>query len=238
VILLPRVPGPGGVAARLVSALEGRGRTCEVAAPGPLPPGDLLLCPSPGEPACEAGKWLAAHPPAAATRLLVVTRLGTHPDARSLALREAWALEEAARATGLPALVFRSGPLLGPSSPLWLRLRAGPGPGRDGTRLLNPVAEEDLVETLLLALDGRASWEGWYEVAGPEVWSLAELVTLARETGPRLRAGSGAWEPPLEEMRDHRLAESAPWLEHFGLHARPLAGRAKTWAVAPAGSAT
>ncbi len=237
-ILTPRPPRPGGAADRLTAALAARGYAREPAALGPLPPCDLLLCPAPDEPALDLPRWLAEHPPASGTRLLVLTRIGTHRDARSRALRACWHLEEAARATGLPALVLRLGPLLGPRSPLWLRLRARPRLPRGGAKLLNPVVEEDVAETLARALDGRASWEGWYEVAGREAWTLAELCALAAAAGPPLAAGSGAWEPPLEEMAEHRLAEAGPWLAHFGLETQPLAGRAGAWGAAPAGSTT
>ena len=103
--------------------------------------------------------------------------------------------------------------------------------------LLNPVVESDVVDTLDRALSGRAEWSGWYEVAGREVWSLAELSALAREVGPALPAGSGAWEPPLGELGEHRLAESDPWLDHFGMTVRPLAEQAREWAAASDGRA-
>lgn len=162
----------------------------------------------------------------ARARVLVLSRLGAHPDARAAGLAALWALEERARARGLPALTLRLGPLVGPRSPLWLRLRARPKLPRDGRQLLNPVAEADAVETLARALDGRAEWRGWYEVAGPDAWTLAELAALARESGPALPRGAGAWEPPLDELSEHRLAEAGPWLAHFGLTAHPVAGLA------------
>ena len=84
------------------------------------------------------------------------------------------------------------------------------------------------METLERALSGRAPWEGWYEVAGPEAWTLAELVELARASGaPRGAPGAG-WEPPLAEIEEHRLAEAGPWLAHFGLEPRPLAERSRS----------
>ena len=112
---------------------------------------------------------------------------------------------------------------------------SGASPPRGEALLLNPVAESDVVETLDRALCGRAEWSGWYEVAGPEVWSRAELAALARESGAPLPAGSGAWEPPLDELGRHWLAEAQPWLEHFGMAARPLGEQAREWAAAPAG---
>jgi len=93
------------------------------------------------------------------------------------------------------------------------------------------VAEGDAVETLERALQGRAEWRGWFELAGPEVFSLAELADLASGAGPRLPRGSGAWEPPLSELDEHRLAEPESWLSHFRLAVRPLAEQAAQWAA-------
>jgi uncharacterized protein YbjT (DUF2867 family) len=226
----------GSAGDRLLAALERRG--CPVG-PAPEPGGAAVffLCPDPLATDVGPGTMPRAATTAAAARLLIVTRLGVHRDARSARLREAWALEEEARGSGMRVLTLRLGPLLGPGSPLWLRLRSRPALPRAATRLVNPVAEEDVVETLHRAIAGTAAWEGWYEVAGPEVWSLAELAALARESGPPLPAGSGAWEPPLAEIEEHRLAEAGPWLGHFGMSVRPLAERARGWAGTMTGRA-
>lgn len=148
-------------------------------------------------------------------RVLALSRLGAHPDARPPALRRLWRLEEHLRGGGAPTLTLRLAPLLGADSPLWRRLRSRPALPRGGRQVINPVAEADALETLRRALDGRAEWKGWFEVAGPEAWSLAELRELAGPAGPA--ADAGAWEPPLEEMAEHRLAESEPWASHFGI---------------------
>jgi uncharacterized protein YbjT (DUF2867 family) len=229
VILTLEPPRNGSTGDRLLRALERRGHAVgsKDAAPEAAP--TVLVGPAPGGSVSELRAWLDQRAPAPDARLLVLTRLGTHPDARNARLRECWALEEAARASGLPVLTLRLGPLLGPESPLWLRLRSGPRLPRRGEQLLNPVAEADVVEALDRALSGRAEWRGWYEVAGPEVWSLAELCALARESGPPLAKGSGAWEPPLKEMEEHRFAEASPWLAHFSLSVRPLAEQARAW---------
>jgi len=148
-------------------------------------------------------------------RVLVLSRLGAHPDARHPALRRLWQLEELLRAGGAPTLTLRFAPLLGPAAPLWRRLRSRPALQRGGRQLVNPAAEADALETLRRALDGRAAWSGWHEVAGSEAWTLAELRDLAAASGPA--ADAGEWEPPLEEMAEHRLAESEPWASHFGI---------------------
>ena len=232
-ILTPGAPRRGSAGDRLLRSLVQRGHAVGDAALPSDAVTTLFVCPAPDEPAPDLRAWRTAHAQIAAPRLLLVTRLGTHPDATHPRLRECWALEEAARSAGLPLLVLRLGPVIGPRSPLWRRLCSAPSLPRGGAMLLNPVVESDVVETLDRALSGRAEWSGWYEVAGPEVWSLAELAAVARGAGSALPAGSGAWEPPLDELEEHRLAEAGPWLEHFGMTVRPLAGQAREWAPAP-----
>ena len=65
--------------------------------------------------------------------------------------------------------------------------------------------------------------------------SLAELAALAAEWPEDAAPGApGAWEPPLEEMAEHRLCEASPWLGHFEIAVRPLAERAAAWFTAAA----
>jgi hypothetical protein len=169
--------------------------------------------------------------PDSGARLLVLSRVGVHPDAKAPGLQALWRLEERARASKLPMLTLRLAPMIGPTSPLWSMLASGPKLPRAGRSLLNPVAEEDVVESITRAVDGRAKWEGWFEAAGSEVLSLAELTALARAYGPT-DGFWGSWEPPAEEMLEHRLCESAPWMEHFQLESEAVAVRAKKWTVA------
>ena len=153
-------------------------------------------------------------------RLLVLGRLGTHRDARHPALKRLWRIEELARASGLPTLALRLAPLVGVASPLTRRLASRPALGRRGERLVQPVAEPDAVATLQRAMADAGAWAGWYEVAGREVVTLAELRDrVPPATTP---ADDGAWEPPLEEIDEHRLAEPGPWLERYGLEPTPL----------------
>src|SRR5204862_7978861 len=100
-----------------------------------------------------------------------------------------------------------------------------------GGKLLNPVAETAVSETVGRGLGGRGRWEGWFEVAGPDVLSLAELAALARDAGPPPRVVHGAWEPPLRELEEHRLAEADAWLEHFAMRVRPIGQQAMEWAA-------
>jgi uncharacterized protein YbjT (DUF2867 family) len=218
-------------AARLVAALAGgAGARAEE-------PATLVV--AQGLAPADVDAWVAAHRGRGPARLLILTRVGVHRDARAPALRALWDLEERARAAGLPALTLRLAPLVGPASPFWLKLAARPRLPRGGRQLLNPVCEEDALATVRRALEGGAAWEGWYEVAGPEVWSLGDLAALAAEWAPprRPNAPRGAWEPPLGELAEHRLCEAGPWLEHFGISAAPLAPRARAWAAPAAGEA-
>jgi len=129
----------------------------------------------------------------------------------------------------VPVLALRLGPLLGRHSPLWLRLRSRPPLPGGGRALLSPVVEEDVVETLARALAGDSDWSGWYDVVGPEPLALAELAVLAARAG-RLPGGAGAWEPPLEEMDEHRLCDDRPWRDRFGIVPRRVSEEAAGWA--------
>ena len=154
-------------------------------------------------------------------RVLVLSRLGAHPDARAASLQRLWRLEEHVRGGGAPTLTLRFAPLVGPDTPLWWKLRSRPALPRGGRKLVNPVHEQDAIETLVRALYGDAAWEGWYEVAGAEAVTLAELRDLAMATTGSIAGGE--WEPPLEEIEEHRLAESGPWASHFRIAPTPLA---------------
>ena len=221
-------PAPlGEPAGRLLGALAAHGHTI-LPRPEMLPAGEepVTLAVSDGPFVFDfvaAVRALGARP----FRVLVLSRLGSHPDARCGSLQRLWRLEEHVRAGGAPTLTLRLAPLVGPETRLWRKLRARPALPRGGRKLVNPVAETDAVETLLRALDGRGPWRGWYEVAGAEAVTLAELRDLAARTPGETRGG--AWEPSLEEIREHRLAECEPWATDFGLAPAPLAA----WAGAP-----
>ena len=207
-------------AGRLLAALAARGEpvACDVAAL-PAEAGEVTLAVADGPFVFDFAGLVRALG-TRRFRVLLLSRLGAHPDARAPSLRRLWRLEEHVRGGGAPVLTLRFAPLVGEASPLWRQLRRRPRLPRGGRGLLNPVAEADAVETLARALAGRAAWRGWYEVAGPEAWSLAELRDLAA-SHPGPTAGA-AWEPPLAELAEHRLAESGPWCEHFALAPTPI----------------
>jgi uncharacterized protein YbjT (DUF2867 family) len=221
--------GPLGAAPeRLLAAVAARGHAL-VPRPEALPAGDepvtLVIADGPMVLGLLGTvRALGARP----FRVLVLSRLGAHPDARADTLRRLWRLEEHVRGGGAPTLTLRTAPLVGPETPLWRKLRSRPPLPAGGRKLVNPVAETDVVETIARALDGRAPWGDWYEVAGSETFSLAELRDLARAPaagGPASGSGGtgGAWEPSLEEIAELRLAESEPWASTFGIRPTPIA---------------
>ena len=108
-ILTPSPPRRGSAGDRLLRALAERGHAVGDAASPSTAVATLFVCPAPDEPAPDLRAWRAAQAQATAPRLLLVTRLGTHPDAAHPRLRECWVLEEAARGAGLPLLVLRLG---------------------------------------------------------------------------------------------------------------------------------
>jgi uncharacterized protein YbjT (DUF2867 family) len=209
---------------RLIERLRQRGHGVAAAVSEPGEAATLVLGPGSdlgAEMELALGVLLGAWRRAPSARVLIVSRVGAHPDARSPQLRYLWRLEELVRGHAIPSLTLRLAPLIGAESPLWLKLRSRPRLPRDGRQLIQPVAEADVVDTLALALDGGARWNGWYEVAGPRVMSLAELAELARAAGPA--PGRGAWEPSIAEIEEQRLCEPPIWMEAFGITPRPVA---------------
>lgn len=191
---------------------------------------EVVLALGPGtDPAALRSAAVRPAADAPPTRLLVLSLVGTHPDARSPLLQSLWSLEETARATGLEVLTLRLAPLIGPRSPLWLKLRTRPPLPRGGRKLLNPVLEEDAVETLERAITGRAGWHGWYEVAGEEPVALAELAAWARTAGRG--EDPGAWEPALDVLEDQKLCDPDPWRAHFGIEPSRVSMVAREWAA-------
>lgn len=225
--------GPLGAAPeRLLAALGARGHTV-VPGPEALPAGNepvtLVVSDGPmvfnflGTVGALGGRRF---------RVLVLSRLGAHPDARTATLQRLWRLEEHVRGGGAPTLTLRLGPLVGPETPLWRKLRSRPALPAGGRKLVNPVAEADVVETLVRALENQAPWGDWYEVVGAETFSLAELRDLAARgapagapaaTGSGSGGTGGAWEPSLDEISEHRLAEPEPWASVFGIRPTPIA---------------
>jgi uncharacterized protein YbjT (DUF2867 family) len=231
-------------AQRLLDALGPRGERVVDAAAVPAGTEPVTLAVSTGAFVFDFAGLVRAVAPRP-FRVVILSRLGAHPDAKAESLRRLWRMEEHVRGGGAPTLTLRFAPLVGPASPFWRLLCGGPSLPRGGRQLVCPVAESDAVETLARALGlaqpvlGDAAFRDWYEVAGPDAMTLAELRELAVGTGgPRSgqvgtggsRAG-GAWEPSQEEIAEHRLAESEPWASRFGITPARIATEAAAWAA-------
>ena len=219
---------------RLLAALVTRGETVVDAAAVPAGTEPVTLVVASGAFVFDFAGLVRAVAPRP-FRVLILSRLGVHPDARADSLRRLWRMEEHVRGGGAPTLTLRFAPLVGPDSPLWRLLRGGPALPRGGRQLVNPVAESDAVETLARALGlgqpvlGEAAFDDWYEVAGPDALSLAELRELAIHSGGARQGG--AWEPALDEIAEHRLAECEPWASRFAITPARIAQEAARWAV-------
>lgn len=224
---------PGTLAApagRLVAALAARAHEVHDATAGPVPgEGPVTLVVADGPFVFDFAGLVRSVAPRP-FRVLVLSRLGAHPDARTPSLQRLWRLEEHVRGGGAPTLTLRLAPLVGTTTPLWNRLRTQPPLPRGGRTQLNPIAERDAIETLVRALADETPWSDWYEVAGDRVWTLGELRDLARGAGRGPDAGE--WEPPLDEMLEHRLAEAAPWCARFGVTPTPIEDAVRVGAAA------
>jgi NADH dehydrogenase len=117
-------------------------------------------------------------------RLLHVSALGVAPDAPSLYLRSKAAGEQALQRAGLELTIFRPSVIFGEEDRfmnLFAQLQsiAPFMPLGGGDARLQPVWVEDVAGAIVDALDRPESIGQIYECAGPQVYTLAELVRLA-----------------------------------------------------------
>jgi hypothetical protein len=146
-------------------------------------------------------------------RVLVLSRLGAHPDAGAMSLRRLWRLEEHVRGGGAPTLTLRLAPLVGPDAPLWGWLRSRPALLHAAAASWRTRCTKVTLETIVRHV-GPAAW-GLVRGGGRGTVSLAELRDRRRpRRGPRR---DRACEPTTDEIDEHRLAECEPWASHFGI---------------------
>jgi len=211
--------GPAeGAVARLLAALVARGLVLAEGAAPDFDGGSTLLLSTPVD-WMKLGVRFAPWRVARAARVVVVSRVGAHPDAVSAGLRDLWRLEEYARVSAVPTLTLRLAPLVGRESPFWRQLASRPKLRDEARAVLMPVLETDALAALDRVLQKPDANEGWYEVVGPEARSLEEWAELAAASGT---APGGSWEPELAELAEHRLSEPALWQERFHLKAHSV----------------
>lgn len=216
---------PSGSTARLLEALRGRGvAMTDAASPRPEEDGPTLLLTTPVD-WMALGVRMAPWRVARGARIVVLSRLGAHPDAVAPGLQDLWRLEEYARVSLIPTLTLRFGPLVAAESPFWRKLASAPKLGREVNAVVMPLLEDDALQVLARAVAETRPSEGWFEITGPDARSLGEWSALAGRGGAR--ADAGEWEPPLEELVEHRLAETEAWQERFGLAAHSVAAWAE-----------
>jgi uncharacterized protein YbjT (DUF2867 family) len=137
-----------------------------------------------------AAKVIAAARNAGVRRVLHMSALGAAADAPSRYLRSKAAAEAELRTTPHPELphpavtIFRPSVVFGPGDSLTNRfahlLRAGAGflPLVRGTTRFAPICVFDVVDAFVRALERPAPEGAVYELCGPQVLTLEELVRL------------------------------------------------------------
>lgn len=122
-------------------------------------------------------------------RLVHMSALGTKPGATSRYHQTKWRAEELVRQAALAATIMRPSLLFGGSPPFFgtltdlARLPTVPVPG-DGMTLFQPVSREDVAQFVLGVLTDQDSVGRTFEMAGPERFTLNQLIDLmARRLG-------------------------------------------------------
>ena len=137
---------------------------------------------------------LQAARSAGATRLLQVSALKAAPDAPSYYLRSKGEAEQLIRDSGaaLDWTIFQPSVMFGPGDSFLIRfarlLATIPGvlPLAKPSARFQPVFVDDVVEALRRCLHGGSCSRQTYELGGPHIYSLREIVNLvAKLTGRR-----------------------------------------------------
>jgi NADH dehydrogenase len=129
---------------------------------------------------------------AGVARLVLVSGIGTDPDSRSPYIRARGRGEQVVQQTFPEATIVRPGAMFGPGDALFSTLAelvrllpVLPLIGSGDTRL-QPVFVEDVAEAIARILTDPGTVGRTYELAGPGVYTLRELVIMTlRLTGKR-----------------------------------------------------
>ena len=114
----------------------------------------------------------------AAKHFVYVSSLGTKPGAQGDYYQAKWLAEEAVRASGIPFTILRPSTLYGEGDEFINQFVGKSVPYPDGgTTKFQPVHVDDVAEVIASATKQKS--EGVYEVGGPDVLTLREMITLA-----------------------------------------------------------
>lgn len=156
---------------------------------------------------------LAAAGAAGIRRYLHMSALGTRADALSRYHQTKWEAEEAVRAQPLAWTIFRPSVIYGPGDGLvslltrLVRLPVVPVLG-NGRQRLQPVPVAHVAEGFARALDREATVKQTYDVGGPDVVPMLELLdrigaALGRRNPPKVHIPLGLMRPLAQAF--HRL---------------------------------
>ncbi|HEY0766466.1 MAG TPA: complex I NDUFA9 subunit family protein [Steroidobacteraceae bacterium] len=130
-----------------------------------------------------AAKVMASARPAGVRRVLHMSALGADPQAPSRYLRSKAAAEARLRGDS-EVTIFRPSVIFGPGDSLTnrfaglLRLTAGRLPLARARARFAPICVFDVADAVVRALGARTSAGQTYELCGPQVMTLAEIVRL------------------------------------------------------------
>jgi NADH dehydrogenase len=156
---------------------------------------------------------LAAATASGIRRYLHMSALGTRADARSRYHQTKWEAEEAVRAQPLAWTIFRPSVIYGPGDGLvtlltrLVRLPVVPVVG-SGRQRLQPVPVAHVAEGFARALEREAAVKQTYDVGGPDVVPMLELLdrigaALGRRNPPKVHIPLGLMQPLAHAF--HRL---------------------------------
>ena len=127
-------------------------------------------------------------------RYIYMSGAGAAPDARYHWFRAKWRAETAVRESSIPYVIFRPSWVFGPEDVALNRfLRMArflpfvPIVGDGSKQKLQPVFIDDLARAVAEAVDNPAADSQAFEIGGPEVLSMNEIVRTALEVSGRRR---------------------------------------------------
>lgn len=181
-------------------------------------------------------------------RFLQVSALGTGPDAETRYFQTKYRAEELLKDSGLNITIFRPSIIYGRGDE-FINMIVGflnrfslmPLIGK-GRYRLQPVYVDDLCEVILRSVDDDFTYDGIFEIGGPEVLSFNEIVdTVGEALGKRamkihqpvffMRSlaaifGRFAWFPVTRDqitmLYDESYTDDSRLFDHFGITPRKL----------------